>query len=98
MAALIGSNGNGLHIFLDRTINYLLDGSIVPKMNNFHSGALNDTSHNINGRIVTVKQGSCGDDPDMILGLIGCELIEGDETYFNIPLKLRFSTVIRNNL
>ena len=70
MPALVRSEGNGLHIFLYRAINDLLNSPVMPQVDHFCSARLQDTAHDVYGCIMPVEQGSCRDNPDMILRFI----------------------------
>jgi hypothetical protein len=40
-------------------------------MNDFHTITLQQSTNNIDGRIMTIKKGSCRDDPDMVPWPVG---------------------------
>ena len=70
MSSLVGSEGNGIRVFLYRAVDYFAHRPIVPEVNDLHPGGLNDPAHDVNGRIVTIKKGGRGNYTDMIFGLI----------------------------
>src|SRR5690606_21827983 len=59
MASLIGGNGNSLYIFLNGAIDNFLHLSVMGKMDNFTAGGLYDPPHDIDGGIMSVKEGAC---------------------------------------
>src|SRR5215467_2267349 len=60
MATLVGGDCNSLDILLQRGVHDFADRTVVPKMDHLDAASLQDTSHDVDRRIVTVKQGSGG--------------------------------------
>ncbi len=58
MAALIGADGNGVGILLNRRPHHLVDTAIMAEMHHLDTAALNQPAHHIDGGIVTIKQRS----------------------------------------
>ena len=54
--ALVRGHGNGIGIFLNSSIYDLFDGAVVAEVNDLTTGTLNDATHDVNGRVVAVKQ------------------------------------------
>ena len=48
--------GACLHIFLNRTIDDFLNGSVMAQMDHFATGGMNNPAHNIDSSIMTVKK------------------------------------------
>jgi hypothetical protein len=67
---LVGSNRNGLHILLNRTVYNLLRGAVVTQVDYLNSSGLNNTAHDVNRSIVAIKERSRRDDADVVLGLV----------------------------
>ena len=78
MTTLVGRNRNALHVFLNRSVYYFFDRTIMPQMNHFCAAGLQNTPHDIDGRVMAVKQTGCRDEPDMMLRFVNfnCSHIE----------------------
>ncbi len=70
VAALVRGDGNGLYVFLNGGVDDFVYRAVVSEMNDFGSGGLNNTAHDVDGGIVAIKQRSGGNDTDMVFGLI----------------------------
>ena len=70
MPPLVGSDRNGLHILLNRTVYNLLRGAVVPQVNHLNTSGLNDSAHDIDRGIVPIKEGGRRDHADVVLGLV----------------------------
>ena len=79
--ALVRGHGNGIGIFLDGCIHYLLNGTVVTEVYNLTSGTLNDATHDVNGCIMTVKKRSCSDDAYLVFWYIWSWGIHGSVMY-----------------
>jgi hypothetical protein len=44
--------------------------SVVTQVNHLHAFRLQDSAHDIDGRVVPVKKGSCCNDPEALIGMI----------------------------
>ncbi len=55
VAALVTGDGNALSIFLYGAIHNFLYRAVVTQMNHFGTGRLNNSTHDIDGRIMTVE-------------------------------------------
>jgi hypothetical protein len=62
MATLVGTDRNGICIFLDRSPHDVIDTAIVTKVYDFSAARLNETPHNIYSCIVPIKQGGRRDE------------------------------------
>ncbi len=71
MTALITGYADSLCIFGDGGIDDFLNGSVMAEVNNFHTGVLQNPSHDVDGCIMTVKKRGGGDHPDVVSWLIG---------------------------
>ena len=83
MPPLVGGDGNGLSVFLHGTVYNFGGRTVVPQVDDFSSAFLEDTAHNVDGRIVAVKKRGRGDNSDGVTGLIdgnflhGCQITTG---------------------
>ena len=68
--SLVGGHGNALGILLNRTIDHFIDTAVMPQVNDFTTRPLHDAPHDVDGGIVPVKEARCGDDSDLVLGVI----------------------------
>ncbi len=68
--ALVGGDGNGLHIFLDGAIDYLLHRAVVAQVNHLGPAGLQYAAHDVDRRIVPVEEGCSGDNPDVVPGFV----------------------------
>ena len=55
MPPLVGSNRNGLHILLNRTVYNFLRRAVVSQVNHLHSCGLDDAPHDVDRSIVPIK-------------------------------------------
>ena len=56
VTALVGADGDALCVFLERCGDHFLHTAVAPKMNHLRTHADDDTSHDVDGGIVPVKQ------------------------------------------
>ena len=56
MTALVGAQGNRMCVFLHRRVDDFRHRTVMAEMNNFGTGCLQDSTHDINRRIVTIEQ------------------------------------------
>jgi hypothetical protein len=70
MPTLVAGHRYALNIFLYRSIDDFMNRAVVSHMNHLNGGILEYSAYNINGRVVTVKKRGCGNDPNMVFGLI----------------------------
>ena len=61
VTALVRGQSNGMGIFLHRTINHSLCRLVMAQVNDFRARRLNQSAHDVYRRIMSVKQGGCGD-------------------------------------
>ena len=64
MSPLIAGNGNPLGVFFNGGLHDLFHTSVMPEVNDLGPLLLQDPSHNINGRVMAVKQAGGGNDAD----------------------------------
>jgi hypothetical protein len=76
VAALVGTDRDRVGVFLDSRIDNFFDRSIVPEMNHFGTGGLQNPAHDIDRYIVAVKQAGCGNHPNILTALSGSADIE----------------------
>ncbi len=62
VTALIGCECHGVSVFLNGAIHDGLCGLVVAQMDDFCSGGLNETTHDVDGGVMAVKQGRSGND------------------------------------
>ncbi len=55
MASLVGTDGDSLGVFLNRRGDDLVHGAVMAQMDDFRPRALQDASHDVDRRIVTVE-------------------------------------------
>ena len=67
MAALIGADGDALCVFLDCGVDDLIDRAVMPEMNHFRAGRLHDPAHDIDRRVVPVKEAGRGDEANLLV-------------------------------
>ena len=67
MATLVGTDSDALRIFFNGRINNFLDLPVVPKVDDFHAGRLKNAPHDVDRRIMAIKQACCGDESDAVI-------------------------------
>ncbi len=60
MTTLVARDRDALYIFLDGCFHDVLNGAVVPQMNDLGAFALQDAPHNIDSGIMTVEQAGRG--------------------------------------
>jgi len=70
MSALVGSDGDSLYVFLDGAVNNFLYRTIMSEVNHFTACGLDDSAHDIDRCIVSVKKRGGGNDPDVVFGFV----------------------------
>ena len=68
--ALVGGHCYGVGIFLDGAIYHVLHTAIVAEVYDFHTAGLHDPAHDIDSSIMTVEQGGCRNNTNLMLGSI----------------------------
>jgi hypothetical protein len=72
VTTLVGTDGDGVRVFLDCGAHDVIDTAVVSQVNDFRTLGLDKTTHDIDGCIVTIKQGSCGNKTQgWLVGLAG---------------------------
>ena len=71
MPALVGGDGDALHVFLDGRIDDLAHRAVVAEVDDLGAGALHDAAHDVDGGVVAVEKGGGRHEADLILGLVG---------------------------
>jgi hypothetical protein len=56
MAALLGTDGDGLYVFMKRSVIHFTNRSVMRQMYHLRSRALKYMPHHVDGGIVPVKQ------------------------------------------
>jgi hypothetical protein len=69
--ALVAGNGNGLSIFLNGAVHDFLHRTVVPQVNNLGAAALNNAAHDIDSRVVPIKQRGGRDNTNVVFRLVG---------------------------
>ena len=67
VASLVGRDRDGLCIFLNGRLDELPDRPVVTEVNHFHTGGLEDASHDVDRRVVTVEKGGRRDDTQVMI-------------------------------
>ena len=62
VAALVGTDGDGLYIFLDGGGDDLLDGAVMAQVNDLGARALENPAHDVDGGVMAVEQTGGGDE------------------------------------
>ena len=70
--ALVGGDRNAGGVFINGRVHDLGHGTVVAQVDHLGAGALEDAAHDVDGRVVTVKERSGGYEPDRLMGLVGC--------------------------
>ena len=73
MAALIAGNRDSLDILLYGGIHHLFHRTVVPQVNHFDPGPLQDTAKDVDRGIMPVEKRRGGDDPDIVYRLINLD-------------------------
>ena len=66
MTALVGADGDALGIFLQGGGHHLIDRAVVAQVNHLGAHALQDAAHDVDGRIMPVKQAGGGDETHLV--------------------------------
>ena len=56
MAALVGADGDALHILLQGCGHHIVHRAVVSQVNHLRAHALQNASHDVDGRIMAIKQ------------------------------------------
>ena len=59
MAALVGTDGNALRVFLQGSGYHLFHTAVVPEVNDLGAHAHQDAAHDVDGSVVPVEQAGC---------------------------------------
>ena len=68
--ALVGGDGDALHVLLERSADDLLDRAVVPEVDHLGARGLQDAPHDVDRRVVAVEQARRGDEADLVLRLV----------------------------
>jgi hypothetical protein len=74
MATLVTGYRNPLGIFFNGSIDDFLNRSIVSQMDDFDARILQDSAHDINGRIMAIEKRGGGNDAYMVRGFVNFNL------------------------
>ena len=61
VAALVGAHRNAVRIFLDRGAHDIVDAAVVTEVNHLDALRLDQSTHDVDRRIMAIEQGRCGD-------------------------------------
>ena len=75
--SLIGSHGDGLRIFLNGRGDHFIDASVVTEMNDLTARPLHDSSHDVDGGVVSIKKAGCRNDADLVLWDVRFRVLHG---------------------
>ena len=83
VTTLVACHGDRLGIFLDGGVHHFLYTPVVTQMDYFAAGGLNDATHDVDGRVMPVKQTGGGDNAYFINRNIGLRsLVSGEILLF----------------
>jgi len=68
VAALVGAHRDSLDILLDRGVDDLAHGAVVPEMDHLGALRLQDPAHDVDRGVVAVEQGGRGDEANRVDG------------------------------
>jgi hypothetical protein len=74
VAALVGGDGDALHVLLQRRGDDLLDRAVVAEVDHLRAGRLQDAPHDVDRGVVAVEQRRRGDEAHLVLRLVGGDL------------------------
>jgi len=78
MPALVRADGNALHVFLQSGGDHFVHAAVVPEVDHLCAHALQDAAHDVDGRIVPVKQAGSGDKAHLVAwAVVGQRLVFG---------------------
>ena len=66
VAALVGADGDALHVFLQGGGDHLVDRAVVPEVHDLGAHALQDAPHDVDGGVVAVEQAGRGDEAHLV--------------------------------
>jgi hypothetical protein len=75
VAALVGGDGDALHVLLQRRRDDLLDRAVVAEVDHLGAGRLQDAPHDVDRGVVAVEQRGGGDEAHLVLRLVGADLL-----------------------
>ena len=76
VAALVGADGDALHVFLQRGGDDFVDAAVVAQVDHFGAHALQDAPHDVDRRVVAVEQARGGDEAHLVGGAVVGERLE----------------------
>ncbi len=68
--ALVGADRHALDVLVDRRLDHLGDGAVVPEVDDLGPLALEDAPHDVDRRVVTVEEGGRGDEAHRVGGRV----------------------------
>src|ERR1700722_1054428 len=68
MTALVGGDGNTLHIFLDGALHYFGHRAVMTQVNDLRAFRLQESSHDIDSRVMSIEQGCGSAHSDLMAG------------------------------
>ena len=76
MAALVRADGDALHVFLQRGGDDFVDRAVMAQVNHLGAHALQNTSHDVDGGVMPVKQTGCRDKAHLVFRFVLGERLE----------------------
>ena len=70
VAALVGGDGDAMHILLNGGVHDFVDRPVVAEMDDFDAAGLEDAAHDVDRCIMAVEQARCGNEANFVLCLI----------------------------
>ncbi len=71
--ALVGTDGDALHILLQCRRDHFVDAAVVAQMDHLGAHALQDAAHDVDGRVMSVKQAGGGDEAHLVRRTVGSQ-------------------------
>ena len=70
MPALVGADGDALHVFLQGGGHHIVHAAVVAQVDHFRAHALQNAPHDVDGGIVPVEQAGGGDEAHLVGGAV----------------------------
>ena len=70
VAALVGADGDALHVFLQGGRDHIVHRAVVPQVNHLRAHALQNASHDVDGGIVAIEQTGGGHKAHLVGGAV----------------------------
>ena len=91
--ALVGRDRDALRVLLQRRGDHLVDRAVMSQVDHLGARGLQDASHDVDRRVVTVEEARRGDEADLVLCLVGEAFRIGQVGHGVAPGSLRYVNV-----